>query len=130
MATASPSTRRASAGTKDRPASRSWVRWGPAPPRKTRAPRLPVQAIYKFDDRRIVAGRIESGHLAAGDEIVIMPAGKIAKIKSVESWPGSRLFGRHHARPRAVHRARRHHRAYGRHPARHAAVSRTDFLAA
>ena len=49
--------------------------------------RLPVQAIYKFDDRRIVAGRIESGDLAAGDEIVIMPAGKIAKIKTVESWP-------------------------------------------
>jgi bifunctional enzyme CysN/CysC len=49
--------------------------------------RLPVQAIYKFDDRRIVAGRIESGSLRTGDEIVIMPAGKIAKIKSVESWP-------------------------------------------
>jgi bifunctional enzyme CysN/CysC len=49
--------------------------------------RLPVQAIYKFDDRRIVAGRIESGSLSAGDEIVIMPAGKIAKIRSVESWP-------------------------------------------
>src|SRR5437762_4324923 len=46
--------------------------------------RLPVQAIYKFDDRRIVAGRIESGSLSAGDEIVIMPAGKIAKIKTVE----------------------------------------------
>ncbi len=27
--------------------------------------RLPVQAIYKFDDRRIVAGRIEAGHLTA-----------------------------------------------------------------
>ena len=56
--------------------------------------RLPVQAIYKFDDRRIVAGRIESGHLAAGDEIVIMPAGKIAKIKSVESWPTTPVAGR------------------------------------
>lgn len=56
--------------------------------------RLPVQAIYKFDDRRIVAGRIESGHLAAGDEIVIMPAGKIAKIKSVESWPITPMAGR------------------------------------
>jgi bifunctional enzyme CysN/CysC len=56
--------------------------------------RLPVQAIYKFDDRRIVAGRIESGHLAAGDEIVIMPAGKIAKIKSVESWPVTPVAGR------------------------------------
>jgi bifunctional enzyme CysN/CysC len=52
-----------------------------------------VQAIYKFDDRRIVAGRIESGHLAAGDEIVIMPAGKIAKIKTVEGWPTTPVKG-------------------------------------
>jgi len=49
--------------------------------------RLPVQAIYKFDDRRIVAGRIEAGHVGTGDEIVIMPSGKIAKVKSVEGWP-------------------------------------------
>jgi bifunctional enzyme CysN/CysC len=55
--------------------------------------RLPVQAIYKFDDRRIVAGRIESGSLSAGDEIVIMPAGKIARIKSVESWPVTPVAG-------------------------------------
>jgi bifunctional enzyme CysN/CysC len=59
----------------------------PARPLEQLALRLPVQAIYKFDDRRIVAGRIESGSLSAGDEIVIMPAGKIAKIKTVESWP-------------------------------------------
>jgi bifunctional enzyme CysN/CysC len=56
--------------------------------------RLPVQAIYKFDDRRILAGRIESGALAAGDEIVIMPAGKIAKIKTVEAWPITPSRGR------------------------------------
>src|SRR3569833_2362674 len=55
--------------------------------------RLPVQAIYKFDDRRIVAGRIEAGRLSPGDEIVIMPAGKIAKIKTVESWPQAPLSG-------------------------------------
>jgi bifunctional enzyme CysN/CysC len=59
----------------------------PARPLAALALRLPVQAIYKFDDRRIVAGRIESGHLDAGDEIVVMPKGKIAKIKSVEGWP-------------------------------------------
>src|SRR6476659_5114921 len=50
-------------------------------------PARPLEAVYKFDDRRIVAGRIESGSLKAGDEIVIMPAGKIAKIRTVESWP-------------------------------------------
>jgi bifunctional enzyme CysN/CysC len=49
--------------------------------------RLPVQAIYKFDERRIIAGRISSGVLCTGDEIVIMPAGKIARVKTLEAWP-------------------------------------------
>jgi bifunctional enzyme CysN/CysC len=66
----------------------------PARPLEALPLRLPVQAIYKFDDRRIVAGRIESGSLIAGDEIVIMPAGKIAKIRSVESWPLTPVEGR------------------------------------
>jgi len=61
----------------------------PARPLESLPLRLAVQAIYKFDDRRIVAGRIESGQLKAGDEIVIMPAGKIAKIKTVEGWPAT-----------------------------------------
>ena len=65
----------------------------PARPLQALALRLPVQAIYKFDDRRIVAGRIESGSLAAGDEIVIMPAGKIAKIRTVEGWPATPVKG-------------------------------------
>jgi bifunctional enzyme CysN/CysC len=65
----------------------------PARPLQALPLRLPVQAIYKFDDRRIVAGRIESGELAKGDEIIIMPAGKIAKIRSVEGWPGTPLSG-------------------------------------
>src|SRR5215218_5128789 len=69
----------------------------PARPLETLALRLPVQAIYKFDDRRIVAGRIESGHLSAGDEIVIMPAGKIARIRSVEGWPATPVQGRQSA---------------------------------
>ena len=65
----------------------------PARPLETLPLRLPVQAIYKFDDRRIIAGRIESGQLSAGDEIVIMPAGKIAKIKTVEGWPVTPVRG-------------------------------------
>ncbi|HXL14162.1 MAG TPA: adenylyl-sulfate kinase [Bradyrhizobium sp.] len=65
----------------------------PARPLEQLPLRLPVQAIYKFDDRRIVAGRIESGSLKAGDEIVIMPAGKIAKIKTVEGWPATPVKG-------------------------------------
>ena len=65
----------------------------PARPLEQLALRLPVQAIYKFDDRRIVAGRIESGNLSVGDEIVIMPAGKIAKIRTVEGWPAAPVAG-------------------------------------
>jgi len=66
----------------------------PARPLDELALRLPVQAIYKFDDRRIVAGRVESGDIGTGDEIVIMPAGKVAKVKSVESWPQTPLLTR------------------------------------
>jgi bifunctional enzyme CysN/CysC len=69
----------------------------PARPLEALALRLPVQAIYKFDDRRIVAGRIESGNLAAGDEVVVMPAGKIARIKTVENWPVTPVEGRQSA---------------------------------
>lgn len=49
--------------------------------------RLPVQAVYKFDDRRIVAGRIETGSLKIGEEIVFQPSGKTAVVKTIESWP-------------------------------------------
>jgi len=55
--------------------------------------RLPVQAVYKFDDRRIVAGRIESGRIAVGDEIVVTPSGKRARVRSIESWPATALGG-------------------------------------
>ncbi|NQW00525.1 MAG: adenylyl-sulfate kinase, partial [Rhodospirillales bacterium] len=48
--------------------------------------RLPVQDVYKFDKRRIVAGRIESGRLAVGDELTFSPSNKSAKIKSIETW--------------------------------------------
>lgn len=48
--------------------------------------RLPVQDVYKFDSRRIIAGRIESGQLALGDELTFSPSNKSAKILSIESW--------------------------------------------
>jgi bifunctional enzyme CysN/CysC len=49
--------------------------------------RFPVQAVYKFDERRIVAGRIETGLLSVGDEIVFVPSGATARVKSFEGWP-------------------------------------------
>jgi len=49
--------------------------------------RFPIQDVYKFDHRRIIAGKIESGRLKVGDEIKILPEGKVSRIKSIESWP-------------------------------------------
>lgn len=49
--------------------------------------RLPVQDVYKFDERRIIAGRIESGRITVGDEILFSPSNKTARVKSLENWP-------------------------------------------
>ncbi len=51
--------------------------------------RLPIQAVYKFDDRRILAGRIQSGRIAVDDAIVVLPAGATARVKSIEVWPAA-----------------------------------------
>lgn len=46
--------------------------------------RFPIQDVYKFDHRRIIAGRIETGSLNVGDEILISPSKKVTKVKSIE----------------------------------------------
>ena len=48
--------------------------------------RVPVQDVYKFDDRRIIAGRIESGSMKVGDTLLFSPTNKTAKIQSIEAW--------------------------------------------
>jgi len=48
--------------------------------------RLPIQAVYKFDDRRILAGTVLSGRLAIGDKLLFSPSNKTATIKSIEAW--------------------------------------------
>ena len=48
--------------------------------------RFPIQDIYRFDDRRILVGRIESGALAVGDELLFTPGQRTAKVKSIERW--------------------------------------------
>ena len=48
--------------------------------------RFCVQDVYKFDERRIIAGRLESGTLRVGDELVFSPANKTSIVQSIESW--------------------------------------------
>lgn len=50
--------------------------------------RMPVQDIYKFtrngDDRRIVAGTIDTGDVSVGDEVIFYPSGKKSKVNTIE----------------------------------------------
>src|SRR5258708_23031848 len=48
-------------------------RFAPARPATALPLRLPVQAVYRFDDRRIVAGRIQSGFFPAGHAMAAPP---------------------------------------------------------
>ena len=52
--------------------------------------RMPVQDVYKFtkqgDDRRIVAGTIDSGTVRVGDDVIFYPSGKKSRIKSLEAF--------------------------------------------
>jgi len=48
--------------------------------------RLPVQDIYKWDGERIYAGRLETGRVRAGQEVVFLPSGRRTRVKSVEFW--------------------------------------------
>jgi bifunctional enzyme CysN/CysC len=48
--------------------------------------RFPVQDVYKFDDRRVIVGRIAAGRLRVGDRLCFSPGGRIARIASIEGW--------------------------------------------
>ncbi len=48
--------------------------------------RLPIQDVYRFDERRILAGRVESGTVRVGDKLVFSPTNKTSTVKSIERW--------------------------------------------
>jgi bifunctional enzyme CysN/CysC len=57
------------------------------PPLDDKPLRLPIQDIYRWDDRRILAGRIETGRLKPGDTLAFFPGNKTATVKTLETWP-------------------------------------------
>ncbi|MDX2072806.1 MAG: adenylyl-sulfate kinase [Alphaproteobacteria bacterium] len=56
---------------------------------ETQPLRFPIQDVYKFDERRILAGRVESGVIKVGDAIMFSPTNTPQKVVSIESWPAS-----------------------------------------
>ena len=75
--------------------------------------RFPIQDVYRFDHRRILAGRIEAGTLKAGDQLLFLPSGRTSVVRSIESWNTPQVdalragrSGRRHAGRSAVRGAR------------------------
>jgi bifunctional enzyme CysN/CysC len=64
--------------------------------KETRPFRFAVQDVYKFteetDDRRILAGTVETGSIEPGDGVVFYPSGKRSAIKSIESFNRPPVF--------------------------------------
>jgi len=58
--------------------------------RKNRAKfpfRFVIQDVYKFDGKRLIVGRIASGTVKVGDEVLFSPGNQTAKVKSLVNWP-------------------------------------------
>ena len=58
----------------------------PSPSEAALPLRFCVQDVYRFDERRIVAGRVETGTLKVGDALVFSPANKASTVQSIERW--------------------------------------------
>ena len=48
--------------------------------------RFSIQDVYRFDARRVIAGKLESGRIRVGDPVIFFPDRKTSRIKSIESW--------------------------------------------
>lgn len=62
----------------------------PAPTSAEKQPlRFPIQDVYRMENRRIFAGRIESGTLRVGDQLLFSPHNKTARVATIERWGGA-----------------------------------------
>lgn len=52
--------------------------------------RFPIQDVYKFtqegDDRRLFVGRVETGRIKAGDEVIFLPSQKKSRLRAVDGF--------------------------------------------
>ncbi|MCK4327414.1 MAG: GTP-binding protein [Candidatus Diapherotrites archaeon] len=58
----------------------------PTPAPVEQAMRFPIQDAYKIDGKRIFVGRVETGKIAPGDTVIVLPSKEKTKIKSIEVW--------------------------------------------
>ncbi|MGA2867226.1 MAG: adenylyl-sulfate kinase [Verrucomicrobiota bacterium] len=48
--------------------------------------RFALQDVYRFDQRRILAGRVEAGTVRVGDRLLFSPYNKTGTVKTIERW--------------------------------------------
>ncbi|MDE2422898.1 MAG: sulfate adenylyltransferase subunit CysN [Betaproteobacteria bacterium] len=57
--------------------------------------RFPVQLVHRvrnsgeLNERRLYLGRVESGHVSVGDEVVVLPAGVNTTVASIDTYDGA-----------------------------------------
>ena len=49
--------------------------------------RFPVQDVYRYDEERILVGRVETGVIRTGDTVLFSPSNEEAVVTSVRVWP-------------------------------------------
>ncbi len=57
----------------------------PREPRMSKPLRFSAQDVYKRD-KRIIVGRVESGTLRKGEEVLVLPSGEKTSVRSIEEW--------------------------------------------
>lgn len=60
--------------------------FGPALSRDALPFRFPVQDTYRVGDKRIYAGRVESGSVKVGDLILVSPINRQTRVRSIEAF--------------------------------------------
>ncbi|HAK94153.1 MAG TPA: hypothetical protein DCM87_03895 [Planctomycetes bacterium] len=53
--------------------------------------RFSVQDVYDFTPRKVAAGRVERGELAAGDRLVVVPGGAAVTVERIPVFPDGAL---------------------------------------
>ncbi len=51
--------------------------------------RFSVQDVYRVEGKRIIVGRVESGIMRKGDELLFSPMGQQARVETLEVWPAN-----------------------------------------
>ncbi len=54
--------------------------------------RFPVQDIYRWNDKRYIVGRVESGTISPGEKIIFYPSLKETIVETVEQWNNPLTF--------------------------------------